>query len=112
VTLGEKIKALREARGWQQQELARRARVRQALLSELESGKKTDTTGSVLGRLAWALGVSVDYLIGLYNHHPKRSPGAEGRICSPAPLPLAPSPCARRYGAGYSSTVHAWRHAP
>jgi len=52
MTLGEKVKALREARGWSQAELARAGAVRQALLSELESGRKEDTTGSVLRRLA------------------------------------------------------------
>jgi HTH-type transcriptional regulator/antitoxin HipB len=62
--LGAKIKTLREARGWTQQELARRARVRQASISELETGKKGDTTGSILRRLAGALLVSVDYLVG------------------------------------------------
>ena len=39
----------------------------QALLSELESGKKLDTTGFVLNkRLAQTLGVTVDYLVGMY----------------------------------------------
>jgi len=67
MTLGEKVKALRVARGWSQNELSRRAHVRQALLSELELGKKEDTTGRVLRRLARALNVSVDYLVGMYN---------------------------------------------
>lgn len=66
--LGERIRSRREAYGWSQNELSRRAGVRQALLSELESGKKQDTTGDVLKRLAIPLGVSVDYLIGLYEH--------------------------------------------
>jgi hypothetical protein len=33
----------------------------------LESGKKVDTTGQALKRLARALGVSVDYLVGMYD---------------------------------------------
>jgi transcriptional regulator with XRE-family HTH domain len=41
--------------------------VRQALLSELESGKRNDTPTSVLRRLARTLGVSMDYLAGLYD---------------------------------------------
>ena len=64
--LGERLKALRADRGWSQRELARRAQVRHALLSELETGKKADTTGAVLTRLAQALGVSIDYLVGRY----------------------------------------------
>jgi transcriptional regulator with XRE-family HTH domain len=67
MTLGERIKLVRDQRGWNQQELARRAHVRPALLSELESGRKIDTTGSVLRRLAHTLGVTVDYLVGMYN---------------------------------------------
>jgi len=66
MTLGERIKLVRDQRGWNQQELARRAHVRPALISELEGERKTDTTGSVLRRLARTLGVSVDYLIGMY----------------------------------------------
>jgi transcriptional regulator with XRE-family HTH domain len=64
MTLGVKLKALREGRGWSQRELSRRAGVRQTLLSELETGKKTDTTGANLRHLAEALHVSVDYLTG------------------------------------------------
>src|SRR5215510_1816843 len=40
---------------------------RQALLSELESGKRNDTPTSVLRRLARTLGVSMDDLAGLYD---------------------------------------------
>jgi transcriptional regulator with XRE-family HTH domain len=67
MTLGEKIKWLRDARRWTQQELAQRAGVRQALISELERGRKTDAMGRNLRKLAWALGVSIDYLTGLYD---------------------------------------------
>jgi transcriptional regulator with XRE-family HTH domain len=86
MTLGERIKAVRELRGWNQQELSRRAHVRQALISELESGKKADTTGSVLARLARTLGVSIDYLVGLYNHDPNRSPAEGYAVESLTPL--------------------------
>ena len=94
MTLGEKLKALREARGWSQHELAQRARVRQALVSELESGKKEDTTGSVFRRLARALHVSVDYLVGMYNGtvDPNVSPGKESTVRSYAPSPVTTSP--------------------
>ena len=64
MTLGTKLKALRTQRQWSQRECARQAGVRQTLLSELESGKKHDTTGRVLRRLAETLHVSVDYLVG------------------------------------------------
>lgn len=90
MTLGEKIKDLREARGWSQHELSRRARVRQALLSELELGKKTDTTGQNLRRLAEALKVSVDYLLGKSND-PNRSPEERLRFAGSASLPVTTS---------------------
>ena len=66
MTLGERICVIRERRQWSQNELSRKSGVRQALISELESGKKLDTTGSVLKRLAETLGVTVDYLVGMY----------------------------------------------
>lgn len=66
MTLGERIRLIRQRRGLSQNELSRQAGVRQALISELEAGKKQDTTGSVLRRLAHVLGVSVDYLVGMY----------------------------------------------
>jgi transcriptional regulator with XRE-family HTH domain len=65
MTIGEKIRKLRQQRHWLQQELAERSGVRQALISELEQGRKTDTTGTNLRKLAVALGVSLDYLAGL-----------------------------------------------
>ena len=88
-TLGEKIKELREQRGWSQRELSQRAHVRAALISELESGKKEDTTGSVLRRLARTLGVTVDYLVGMYNgtSDPNVCPGEEDSFAG-LPLPL------------------------
>src|SRR6266581_9317166 len=99
MTLGERIKTLRDQRGWNQQELARRAHVRPALISELESGKKTDTTGSVLRRLARTLGVTMDYLGGMYNGtlDPNRSPG-EALSCGGLTLPPVTTLPREEYG--------------
>jgi hypothetical protein len=41
--------------------------VRHALISDLERGKKRDTTGRVIKRLALVLHVSMDYLGGMYD---------------------------------------------
>jgi len=90
MTLGEKVKALREQRGWSQRELSRRAQVRQSLLSELELNKKMDTTGSVLRRLAQALGVSMDYLGGVYNDLPSPRPAELLSLDSVPALPTVP----------------------
>lgn len=87
MTLGEKLKDLREARGWSQQELSRRAHVRQALISELERGQKEDTTGQNLRRLAETLKVSVDYLLGKSND-PNQSPAEGHSLDGTTPLPV------------------------
>jgi transcriptional regulator with XRE-family HTH domain len=87
VPLGEKLKALRELRGWSQRELARQSGVRQTLISELESGRKEDTTGSNLRKLAETLHVSVDYLVGKHND-PNRSPAEGCHLEGAAPLPV------------------------
>ena len=67
MTLGERVQNVRLARGRSQRELARRAMVRQALISALERGKTRDTSGRILRRLALTLLVSVDYLVGMYD---------------------------------------------
>jgi transcriptional regulator with XRE-family HTH domain len=64
--LGQRIRQARERKGWSQRELARQAGVRHAIISELETGKKMDTIGVILKRLARALGVSVDFLLGTF----------------------------------------------
>jgi len=62
MTLGEKVKALREARGWSQAELARRRGSAKRCSQSWNPAEREDTTGSVLRRLARALYISVDYL--------------------------------------------------
>jgi transcriptional regulator with XRE-family HTH domain len=66
MTLGERIKRLREKRGLGLRELAREANVRHATLSELERGLRADITTETAKKIARALNVSVDYLIGMY----------------------------------------------
>jgi transcriptional regulator with XRE-family HTH domain len=66
MTLGQRIKIRREKRGLGIRELARVAHVRHATLSQLERGIRADVTTETAKRIARALGVSVDYLIGMY----------------------------------------------
>ena len=61
--LGLRIKELRSAKGWSQRELSRKAGVRQATVSHLESGNVQTVDLSVLERLAKALKVDAGYLI-------------------------------------------------
>jgi transcriptional regulator with XRE-family HTH domain len=66
MTLGQRMKALREKRGLGLRELARRAGVHHPTLSQLEHGVIEDVTTGTAKKIARALGVSVDYLIGMY----------------------------------------------
>jgi transcriptional regulator with XRE-family HTH domain len=91
MTLGDKVKALRERHGWSQRELSRRSGVRQALISELELNKKEETTSTTLRRLAQTLGVSMDYLGGMFNELPSPSPAEQPAVESIAALPVTPS---------------------
>jgi transcriptional regulator with XRE-family HTH domain len=56
------IRVWREHRGLLQAELAQKAGISAAYLSQLESGKRTGTA-DVLGRIAAALGVDIDDII-------------------------------------------------
>lgn len=69
MTIGERLKALRQKKGWSQRELARRAGVRHATLAELETGVRTETRTDIARRLAKALGVTLDYLAGMYEEN-------------------------------------------
>ena len=56
------IRAWREYRGMTQQQLAEKAGISKPYLSQLESGQRNGTT-EVLGAVAKALGVSLEYLV-------------------------------------------------
>jgi len=60
-TVGERIKQVREARGWTQERLADEAKVSKGFLSELENHGK-NVSLELLGKIASALGASVGYL--------------------------------------------------
>jgi transcriptional regulator with XRE-family HTH domain len=63
--LGKRVVAAREHLGWSQRELVRVSRVGQNNLSVLEQGKKPGVRADTVVRLAEALQVSTDYLLGL-----------------------------------------------
>src|SRR5882724_5372483 len=73
MTIGARIKALRQKKGWSQRELARLAGVRHATLVELETGMRTGTRIHILRRLAKPSCVTTRYLTGIYKN--KESPG-------------------------------------
>ncbi len=58
-----RIREMREVKGWSQVELGKRAGVRQATISHLESGNAKAVDLTVLEKIAKALGVAPGYLI-------------------------------------------------
>ena len=60
---GKRLRALREARGWSQEEFADRAGLHRTYVSAVERGVRNPTL-SVLERLATALGVSMAEMVG------------------------------------------------
>ena len=64
--IGERIRRLREARGMSQRQLARAAELPQSLLSQVENGVRPGSGIRVdaARRIAFALGVSLDALVG------------------------------------------------
>lgn len=61
MTFGEKLQALRKARGWSQEELATQINVSRQALSKWESGASVPDTENVVA-LSRLFGVSTDYL--------------------------------------------------
>lgn len=57
------IRELRQKKGWTQTELARRAGVKQGVLSYIENGRTKHPRSDTLAAIASALGVSVERLI-------------------------------------------------
>jgi XRE family transcriptional regulator of biofilm formation len=64
--IGERVRKRRLELGLSQRELARRLGVRYATLSDLERGVREEMTIGLLRKLAKALGVTSDWLIGMY----------------------------------------------
>jgi transcriptional regulator with XRE-family HTH domain len=65
-TFGAKVRHLRERRGWDQQELARRAGVPYMTIWRIEADKHRYPRMDIAKKLAQTLGISLDVLCGLY----------------------------------------------
>ncbi|WP_165973945.1 helix-turn-helix domain-containing protein [Marinitoga lauensis] len=63
--LGQRIKEIRISKGLEQKELAKLAGIGQSTFSEIESGKRIGIRTDILVKIAKALNVSTDYLLGL-----------------------------------------------
>jgi transcriptional regulator with XRE-family HTH domain len=64
-TLGERLKAVRRRFGMSQEELATRSGVEQVSLERVECGKRHYLRSDYLGRIAEALDVPADELLGI-----------------------------------------------
>ena len=64
MSVGDRIKVLREQRGWTQNYLAKVAKITQPTIWRLESGDITNPKMDILKKIALALEVSVDVLTG------------------------------------------------
>jgi transcriptional regulator with XRE-family HTH domain len=64
-SLGERVYIWRRRRGWNQQELADTAKVHRVQISKIERGRTERVEAETVKRLAQALGVKTDYLLGL-----------------------------------------------
>lgn len=64
MSIGDRIKELRERRGWSKSKLAKMAKISQGNLSDIENGKIHSPSGVVLKKIADALGTTSDYLLG------------------------------------------------
>lgn len=63
VSLGTRLRRLRQVRAWSQTDIARRARLSKAFVSQLESERSTNPSLSALRRLADALEVRLEWLV-------------------------------------------------
>jgi transcriptional regulator with XRE-family HTH domain len=77
------LRALREARGMDQQTLAAQAGIAKSVVSRLERGHQKDFRASVLIRLAQTLGTTVDAL--LLTPEPPPQPTFSGELAAVLP---------------------------
>ena len=76
---GARLRGIREQRGWTQGELELSSGIRRAHISRLETGQRKNPSATLVARLAKALNISTDYLVGLTDDP---TPSREA-ICGP-----------------------------
>ena len=70
-TIGQRIREERQSKGWTQAELGLRSGLRESMICKYELGYHIPNPEN-LSRIADALGVSVDYLLGRESEHHAR----------------------------------------
>lgn len=95
-TTGDRIRAIREARGMTQDQLAEEAKISKGFLSEVENNKRNISSENLL-RIANVLGASVDYLL--------RGETKEQAQRQPVIIPPELSQAAGDLGLSYAETL-------
>lgn len=96
-TVGDRVKEIREAKKWTQDQLATRSGVSKGFLSDIENNKRNPSAEYVL-KIANALGASIDYL--LRGDEPPSSVPKE-----PILIPQALASAAEQLNLSYAETV-------
>ena len=96
-TIGDRIRQIRERRGWTQDRLAHESKISKGFLSEVENNKRNISTDYVM-RIASVLGSSLDYLL-------KGETGREERDRAPVTIPRSLSEAAEQLGLSYTETL-------
>jgi transcriptional regulator with XRE-family HTH domain len=99
VTISERITYLRKKKGVSQAELARQCQMPQSTLHSYESGARSAESMQIhtTKRMAAVLGVSLDYLCGVYDELPERATTGDGLENG---APVAVNRCPRCAAAG------------
>ncbi len=95
-TVGERIREVREARGWTQGKLSEAARISKSFLSEVES-KGKNLSLDLLLRVATALNASVEYLA--------TGRGDEAKSLKPVVIPAELSQAAEQLHLSFQQTI-------
>jgi len=86
LTFGDRVRRAREARGWSQVELAKRAQVDASWINRIESGVRHNITLPAAQRIAQVLHVSLDVLVDRDDDASEREPaGVEQMRVRPTP---------------------------
>ncbi|MBZ5539842.1 MAG: helix-turn-helix transcriptional regulator [Acidobacteriia bacterium] len=96
-TVGDRVKEIREAKKWTQDQLATKSGVSKGFLSDIENNKRNPSSEYVL-KIANALGASIDYL--LRGDEPLPASQRE-----PTVIPQALASAAEQLSLSYSDTV-------
>lgn len=97
MTLGERVKSLRQSLGWTQDKLAQEAKISKSFLSEVENDK-ANISGDNLLKIANVFNVSLDYLMKGESLSGEEKP-------RPVEIPIGLSALAERMGLTFKQTI-------